>query len=216
MTWAYVAWDSGGRIPNNFATLPDGSPISAAVGSPEAAVEAMEVLGDFAIGIEGPNEPDIFYDDYQYDGFTNTANDLAASREYHNDLFIAIKGDPDTAHLPVLTPSLADIDALPALGQVPHDKINIHYYPESFIGSDSRPLNGSPDSFAETIHATIQHYAPNDPLPHFVLTETGYNTSPGDPVVPGRLQGMSELAAGKYAPRMIADLFQSGSHRSGD
>ncbi|MEM6562064.1 MAG: hypothetical protein AAF656_10710, partial [Planctomycetota bacterium] len=51
--------------------------------------------------INGPNEPDVF-NHPDYNGFTNTSNDYAASRAYQDDLFAAVNNDTATQDLPVL------------------------------------------------------------------------------------------------------------------
>lgn len=157
--------------------------------TPEEVVAVVESVAPSIEVVEGPNEPNIFNPELFPD----------AIRTYHNALYAEIKGDPETASLPVLAPSLAyGTEDSGELGPVACDLGNMHPYQGGQL----------PDSgFEDGIRAALE-VCPGKP---FMATETGYNNAvkatSGQP-------GVSEEAAAKYLPRTYLDFFRSGVART--
>ncbi|MEM6393539.1 MAG: LamG-like jellyroll fold domain-containing protein [Planctomycetota bacterium] len=146
--------------------------------------------------INGPNEPDVF-NHPDYNGFTNTDTDYAASRAYQNDLFAAVNNDPATADLPVLTPSMAFWFNVEDIAPADHDIIAGNRY-SSFYTTNFL-LN---DWFADTAD-----WNTGNPI---WITEAGHATTP-DLNTAG---AVSERAQGIYMPRLLTEYFRNGVERT--
>lgn len=157
--------------------------------SPAQAVTLVKTLGTAVASVEGPNEPNLFYSDLFPGGI----------RDYQARLYAALKADPQTASVPVLSPALAFPGEIAArLGPVACDFGAMHPYPGGQL----------PDAgLGDTLKAT-RIIAPGKPV---MTTETGYDTAihvtSGQPAV-------SEAAEAKYMPRLLLEAFGRGVRRS--
>ncbi|WP_036484769.1 hypothetical protein [Myxosarcina sp. GI1] len=164
--------------------------------------ETMKVLktfGDAIESVEGPNEWN--------------APKLAKTKSYKGkyfpeglklyqaDLYKAVKSDPATARIPVISPALSNETGLAKttarMGKVACDINNAHEYP-----GGRHPNN-----------AGLPYHIPNylsvcgkdKPL---ISTETGYNNA-------RKLsKTVSEQAAAKYLPRLLFEFYNQGFDRS--
>jgi hypothetical protein len=148
--------------------------------------------------IEGLNEPD--GNARSYNGFTDNpaTNSYPATIAYQNDIYAAVKGDPQTASLPVLSPAMANTVKAQLLAGSNFDVESFHSYPNArnpTFRVDTRLANN------QLMSAT--------PKPTWA-TETGYYTKTVDG---GQV---SESAMGKYVPRMFAEFFNRGIARTYD
>lgn len=157
-----------------------------------ALVAELRQLGPAADAVEGPNEPEL-HGDPQW---------AKNTRAYQQQIYTAIKGDPQLRHLTVLAPSIAQDDAWAKLGNIrPYiDAGNVHPY-----------------SGGQSPERTIDHrlmFAPlvsgNAPL---WATETGFqtgvNAKNGQP-------GVAEPQAAILTVRMLLDYFGRGIRKSFD
>jgi len=156
---------------------------------PPRAVALVKTLRDSVVAVEGPNEPNLFYSDLFPD----------AIRDYQARLYAALKADPQTAALPVLSPALAFPGEIAArLGPVACDFGAMHPYPGGQL----------PDAGLDATLAATRIVAPGRPL---MTTETGYDTAihvtSGQPAV-------SESAEAKYIPRLLLEAFNRGVRRT--
>ena len=163
-----------------------------------APQEIANIVGQVpAIGsVEGINEPDGHPATYKDLTDDVSSDDYAATRAFQRDLYSALKSNPQTAHLPVLSPAMMDPGKGPLLSGSGFDVAAMHSY----------PWNRKP-SFRvdESLYVTRMMGEENIPV---VSTETGYHTSApnGDQV--------SEVAAAKYIPRLFAEYFNRGIART--
>jgi hypothetical protein len=143
--------------------------------------------------VEGPNE----YEDEPEADWPEVA---AAAGEYQADLYSMVKGDPATAHLTVLGPSVAHPTGYAAWGNLSEwlDQGNMHSYPGGRMPSASLgewTVAAQTTSGAKPVQAT----------------ETGYHNalSTTDAHKPA-----SERAAGIYLPRTYLEHFRRGVKRT--
>jgi len=157
--------------------------------TPAQAVALVKTLGPAVASVEGPNEPNLFDSDLFPGGI----------RDYQARLYAALKGDPETAAVPVLSPALAFPGEIAArLGPVACDFGAMHPYPGGQL----------PDAgLDETLKAT-HIVAPGKAV---ITTETGYDTAihvtSGQPAV-------SEAAEAKYMPRLLLEALARDVKRS--
>jgi len=157
--------------------------------SPAQAVQLVKTLGASVASVEGPNEPNLFYSELFPGGI----------RDYQARLYTALKADPETASVSVLSPALAFPKEIAArLGPVACDFGAMHPYPGGQL----------PDvGLDETLKATLI-VAPGKAA---ITTETGYDTaihvSSGQPAV-------SEAAEAKYMPRLLLEALARDVKRS--
>ncbi|MGK7895412.1 MAG: hypothetical protein AB4372_17785 [Xenococcus sp. (in: cyanobacteria)] len=106
--------------------------------TPKEAVQIAKTVPNSIEAIQGPNEWDIRPKfEYQELYFPE------GTRKYQQDLYSAIKADPATASLEVLSPSLAKAEKSSELGQVACDRATIHSYP----GGGKLPSSGLNDKW---------------------------------------------------------------------
>ncbi|MDX6765816.1 MAG: RICIN domain-containing protein [Candidatus Methylacidiphilales bacterium] len=150
---------------------------------PGDAVPTIKLAAPFLHAVEGPNEPDLFWDDnYNYGGQTER---YAEIRAYQNDLFNAVHGDGQTSGFNVTTPAMAFVESAPRLGSNLHDLVAWHFYtgPADMLGMGDRR------------NSTRLAYG-NSSKPSY-LTETGSNVDLGSPL------GISERAQMKMVVRAM-------------
>lgn len=156
--------------------------------------------------VEGPNEPENAViagtSPYAYGGFTDDidAGAYAATRAWQQMIHEAIKADPDTAHIPVISAAMAWPHNLQRL-QPPTalDAAGMHSYP-----SGAMPSADAHFYFGTTALPTVRALADGKPI---VVTETGYHNALGTTRVH---PPVSEAAQAKYTPRLYAEYLLHG------
>ncbi len=201
--------------------------------TPEQIVEAVKQInagGPYIDAIEGPNEPDLFWKG----GSTFAAKSYkgmgAAKGEdsiiegviaFQKDLYAAIKGDPATAGLVVIGPSLGktygyDKGSPYRKGTLSAyvDWGNFHPYPGGNPFSLPFPYagvekyiwhGGQPSANMDEFPYAFDIYAPPFAPKPMAATETGYSTY---------TDGTSEEAQAKYLPRLFCEYFRKGIKRT--
>ncbi len=114
-------------------------------------------------------------------------------------MYAALKADPQTASVPILSPALAFPNEIAIrLGPVACDYGAMHPYPGGQL----------PDAGLDSTLKATQIVAPGKPV---MTTETGYDTAihvtSGQPAV-------SEAAEAKYLPRLLLEAFNRNVRRS--
>jgi len=166
--------------------------------TPENVVtEAIQPVLSSIEAVEGPNEwdvqPQLTYKDQAFP---------EGLRAYQDELYAAVKGEPTTAALPVLMPSLAIPYYAPRLGSLASaDLGNMHSYAGGNLPSQDLDTKWLPLTQAVT--------GPNKPI---VATECGWHNATND--LTASQPGISELAAAKYVPRLYLEYFNRGIQRS--
>jgi hypothetical protein len=152
--------------------------------------------------IEGLNEPDFTI--RSYNGFTDvpSSHQYPATRAFQNDLYAAVKADPQTQSLPVLSPGMGRAVESQYLVPIGFDVAAVHSYAWSTSGLTSHPPSAGLDTRIDNM-ATLRG---NKPL---WATETGYfNKSSTDTrLVP-------ESVSAKYIPRSLGEFFNHGIDRT--
>ena len=170
-------------IPNDTATSP-------------AAIENILKAHPVYEAVEGLNEVD--FATRSYGGFTDSpsTNSFPATKAFQNDLYNAVKNDPQTSALKVLSPSVGNTSKAQFLAGSGFDYASMHSYP-----------NGRNPTFNLDTKISQENLIASPPKP-IMATETGYYNKPNDG---GQV---SELAAGKYVPRLFGEYFNRGIART--
>lgn len=152
--------------------------------------------------IEGLNEPD--FAARSYNGFTDvpSSHQYPATRAFQNELYAAVKADPQTQNLPVLSPAMGRAVESQYLTPIGFDVAALHSYAWSTSGLTSHP----PSAGLDTRIGNIASLRGDKPL---WSTETGYfNKSSTDTrLVP-------ESVSAKYIPRGLGEFFNRGIDRT--
>ena len=163
------------------------------------AVQMVKDLGNSVVqSVEGPNEWNAQSNlKYEYKGQSFPTG----VKNYQSDLYSAIKNEPATAQLPILAPSMSagnNIErSLVELGKVQCDANNMHSYPGGKMPS-TRTLD------VNFIKYSKISCGEDKPL---IATETGYHNALDR-------NGISEIAAGRYTPRLFLEYFNRGIERT--
>jgi ferric-dicitrate binding protein FerR (iron transport regulator) len=170
--------------------------------SPADAVAAAKDLGTAIEAVEGPCTPDIVRDAatpfaYRGLGFPEGV------RAYQRDLVAALRGDPATAALPVLTPALRGPARARELGPLPADAAAMHCFPFGRLPDDALDTWWIPETRAMA--------EPGRPL---VVTSSGWHTAPGALSALHPQPGVSEAAAARYVPRLFLEYALRGIRRA--
>ena len=157
------------------------------------AVEIVKALPAAVEAVEGPNEWDVWEDlTYKGQSFPD------AVRTFQSELYNAIKTDPVTAGLDVLSPTVALWPNATQLGAVDCDFGAMHSYP-----------GGEPPTAGLDWHwiPSTRQICPAKPI---IATESGWHNAvaaeSGQP-------GVSETAAGNYVPRLWLEYFNRNIQR---
>ncbi|NEZ67644.1 hypothetical protein D0962_33620 [Leptolyngbyaceae cyanobacterium CCMR0082] len=157
------------------------------------AVDIVKAIPTAVEAVEGPNEWDVWPDlSYKGQPFPQGV------RLFQSELFNAVKQDPATARLDVLSPTVALWHNATSLGEVVCDYGAMHSYP-----------GGQPPTAGLDWHwiPSTRQICPDKPL---IATETGWHNAvaaeSGQP-------GISEAAAGKYVPRLWLEYFNRDIQR---
>jgi hypothetical protein len=166
------------------------------ISSPAQAVEIAKALASSIEAVEGPNEWDLHPNlEYQGQSFPEGV------RKFQAELYSAIKNDPATAHLDVLSPSMGRPENASKLGKVACDLGNMHSYAGGRMPSwrlDDRWL------------PKAKIICPSDSI---VASECGYHNALYSKKT-GHQPGLSEKAAAKYLPRLFFEYFNRGIKRA--
>ncbi len=162
--------------------------------TPSEAVEIAKKVPQSIEAVEGPNESDI-HANFEYQGLYFPEG----TRKYQQDLYSAIKADPATANLEVLSPTLAKPKNISSLGRVDCDRAAIHSYP----GSGYKPSHGLDNTWIPSANVVC-------PGKKIIATETGYHNA----VNKSKISGVSQQAAAKYIPRIFLEYFNRGILRT--
>ena len=193
-------------------------------GTPRQIVKRIKEINDLypsIIAVEGPNEPDLFWrrhhTEYLGKGFPEGVV------IFQKELFEAIKGDPATADIAVIGPSLGMTYGKSAGRPNPFadealadcvDYGNFHPYPQGISSHQSFPYVGLdsyyrhanfPSINLDEIPSAFETYAPPFLPKPMVATETGYSTY---------RRGSSETTHAKYVPRLFFEYFRLGVRRT--
>jgi hypothetical protein len=161
------------------------------VSSSVKAVKIAKAVTGSIEAVEGANEWDL-HSELEYEG----KNFPEGVRKFQKKLYAAIKRDPVTVNLAVLSPSVAKAHKASELGKVACDRAAIHSYP----GGHKVPSSGLEDTWIPAAR-TLCGYKP------IVATESGYHNATN-------VYGISEKAAAKYLPRMFLEYFNRGIYRT--
>lgn len=163
---------------------------------PAQVVSTAKTLQGALAAVEGPNESDIPFFEFSYNG----QGFPEGTRAYQNALFTAINSDPATASVPVLMPSMGHGEAAQRLGSLEGsgDIGNMH----SYTNLGNPPTNSIEDYF---IYHARTIAGPTKPL---MATEMGYHTYIGDNL------GISESVSAKYIPRLLLEYFNADIKRA--
>jgi len=157
-------------------------------------VPALRQVTDALEAIEGPNETDGAGISYQGLKFPE------ATRAYQDELFAAVRADPQLGKLPVVMTSISDPEKASRLGRLESgDFANTHCY-----------AGGGPPGFRWNWY--MDRCQTNLARP-VIASETGYHNATNH--TDGHwIRGVTEHAAGKYHSRLLAEYFQRGIVRT--
>ncbi len=174
---------------------------------PSNVVARVKQNLDFIEMIEGPNEVDIFPNNAKYNGKTFPQGAI----DFQNDLFKALRNDPQTSKLPIIALSVARMGSNGKLAPLrSFDYLAMHSYAGGQM--PSRSLHGD---FAPATQNAAQILGNGADIKPVVVTESGYHTATGANLTIGGVQpGVSEQAEAKYLPRHFAEYFNEGIRRT--
>jgi len=163
--------------------------------TPANVVDQIKKAGAAAEAVEGPNEWDANANVMTYKGKAFPDG----LREYQADLYRAVKGDPTTANLPVLAPSMAQPENGQQVGSVAEfsDFGNMH----SYAGDRAPGFD-----FDRRWLPLTKQYAGDRPI---IATETGYHYG-----INPSYKGITEQVGAKYTPRTFLEFFNRGVKRT--
>jgi broad specificity phosphatase PhoE len=148
--------------------------------------------------IEGLNEPD--FAKRTYKTFADAKNDYPATRAFQNELYAAVKGDPKTKSIPVLSPAMGRSNRSQFLLPIEFDIAAMHRY--SWEGKSAL----QPSAALDEVIADMAKLRGDRPL---WATESGYYNEPA-----AHARAVPEKVAGKYTPRLLAEFFNRGVART--
>jgi hypothetical protein len=147
--------------------------------------------------IEGLNEPD--FNTRSYNGFMDSpsTNSYPATRAFQNDMYAAIKADPQTQGVTVLSPAMGGSSKSQYLAPISFDIAAMHSYPSAREPTFNLDTNIN--------NMTTLRGSPLKPL---MSTETGYYNNPV------QFGWIPENLSAKYIPRLYAEYFNRGIDRT--
>ncbi len=150
--------------------------------------------------VEGLNEPDFSKRTYKTFTDDRAANDFAATRAFQNELYAAMKADPKTRHIPLLSPAMGRAARSEHLLPIDFDIAAMHRY--AWEGKSAM----EPSFGAEEAVAAMAKLRGERPL---WATESGYYNEPA-----AHPRAVPETVAGKYTPRLLGEFFNRGIERT--
>jgi hypothetical protein len=152
--------------------------------------------------IEGLNEPDLFIRSYNGQTDNPSTNQYPATKAFQNELYNAVKADPQTNHITVLSPAMSRAVESQYLIPIGFDVAAVHSYAWSTSGLTSHP----PSAGVDTRIGNMAALRGSKPL---WCTETGYfNRSSTD------TRRVPESVSAKYIPRTFGEYFNRGIERT--
>lgn len=166
--------------------------------TPQNAVDQIKQAGAAAEAVEGPNEWDANTGTMSYNG-KSFPDGL---RDYQADLYRAVKGDPATASLPVIAPSMAQPENGSQVGSLAQysDYGNMH----SYAGGNVPTFD-----FDRRWLPLTKQYVGDRPI---IATETGYHNAINDRQTTHK--AVTEQVSAKYIPRTFLEFFNRGVKRT--
>jgi hypothetical protein len=169
--------------------------------SPADLVNVLETHPAYE-AIEGLNEPD--GTNRMYNGLTDDRNNnnYPATKAFQNDMFAAIKADPQLAGVTVLSPAMSRSNRSQFLSPINFDVAAMHSYawasPTTFA---DKPSGGVDQALSDmsALRGTKPLWA----------TESGYYNQ-----LPTNTKSVPENISGKYTPRLYAEFFNRGIGRT--
>jgi hypothetical protein len=161
--------------------------------TPPEAVEIAKSVIPSVEAIEGPNEWDVNPKlSYAGQGFPEGV------RQFHTELYVAIKRDADINRLPVISPSLARPNNAAKIENILCDLGNMHSY-----AGGNEPTAGLDAKYIPRAKQMCR----SRPI---VATECGWHNA-----VTGKAQaGIPVQVAGKYVSRLYLEYFKRGIQRA--
>jgi hypothetical protein len=152
--------------------------------------------------IEGLNEPDL--NTRSYGGFTDdrTNNIYSATRAFQNDLYTAVKADPQTSAVTVLSPAMSRSNKSQYLIPISFDVAAMHSYAWA-----SPATSANEPSFG--VDQAISDMAALRGSKALMATESGYYNEPAS-----NSKAIPDNISGKYTPRLYAEFFNRGVERT--
>lgn len=166
--------------------------------SPRQLVQLLKAHPAYE-AVEGLNEPDFTKRSYKALTDDPGKNDYAATRAFQDGLYFAVKADPETKQLPVLSPAMGRSQRSQFLLPIEFDVAAVHRY--AWEGKSAR----QPGFELDEVIANLAELRGRRPL---WVTETGYYNEPL-----AHARAASEEVCGIYMPRQVAEFFNRGVMR---
>jgi hypothetical protein len=169
--------------------------------SPAALVDIFKQHPAYE-AVEGLNEPDLNV--RSYNGFTDVpgSHQYPATRAFQDDLYAAVKADPQTQNLTVLSPAMSLAAESKYLAPIGFDVAALHAYAWSVSNLTTYP----PSAGVDTRLGNMAQLRGDKPL---WTTETGYYNNPVT-----NARHVPESVSAKYIPRAIGEFFNRGIDRT--
>jgi hypothetical protein len=150
--------------------------------------------------VEGLNEPDFTPRTYKSFADNRATNDYAATRAFQDELHAALKADPKTKDIPVLSPALGRSNRSQFLMPIQFDVAAMHRY--AWEGKAAM----EPGFLLDDAIADMKQLRGDKPL---WATESGYYNEPA-----AHPRAVPEDVAGVYMPRLVGEFFWRGVART--
>jgi hypothetical protein len=150
--------------------------------------------------VEGLNEPDFAQRTYKTFTDDRAKGDYPATRAFQDELYAAMKADPKTKDIPVLSPAMGRSNRAKMLLPIHFDIAAMHRY--AWEGKTAmEPGFGLDDAIAD-----MKTLRGDKPL---WATESGYYNEPA-----AHPRAVLEDVAGVYMPRLVGEFFWRGVART--
>ena len=152
--------------------------------------------------IEGLNEPD--GTNRTYNGFTDnrSANDYPATKAFQNDMYAAIRADPQLNGVTILSPAMSRSNRSQFLIPINFDVAAMH----SYAWASPTTFADMPSGGVDQALSDMSALRGAKPL---WATESGYYNQ-----LPTNTKSIPENISGKYIPRLYAEFFKRGIGRT--
>ncbi|HEX8522064.1 MAG TPA: hypothetical protein VF669_07400 [Tepidisphaeraceae bacterium] len=152
--------------------------------------------------IEGLNEPD--FSNRTYNNLTDdrASNSFPATRAFQNDLYAAVKANPQTSGVTVLSPAMGRSNKSQYLMPINFDVAAMH----SYAWASPATAANEPSFGVSQAISDMSQLRGSKPL---IATESGYYNEPA-----ANSKAVPELTIGKYTPRLYAEFFNRGVQRT--
>lgn len=155
-------------------------------------MDATRRLAPYLAAVEGPNESDLEFMGFKWRG----QGYPEGTRQFMSEMYPAVKGDPTTAKLDVIGPSMGWGQAADKLGDLSKFCDYGGMHPYHYQG---QKLTNHLDSYF------IPHYNNAYPGKRYIVSETGYITKTS--VRDGGTWGITEAAQGRYVIRTFTEAW---------